>query len=100
MTVLDFQDFVREKVREAKKANREVNVVVILLLYLFCNKVTIAYISYSVFLQAREARKKAIEEMSNETKEAFEKMKFYKFYPVQTPDSPDISNVKVRLTLL
>ncbi|KAL0547161.1 hypothetical protein IC582_017089 [Cucumis melo] len=61
-----FKDFVREKVRETKKANRE----------------------------AREARKKAIEEMSNETKEAFEKMKFYKFYPVQTPDTPDISNVK------
>ncbi|XP_022136810.1 uncharacterized protein LOC111008415 [Momordica charantia] len=61
-----FKDFVKEKVREAKKANRE----------------------------AREARKKAIEEMSKETKEAFEKMKFYKFYPVQTPDTPDISNVK------
>ncbi|KAG6577261.1 protein HEAT INTOLERANT 4-like [Cucurbita moschata] len=61
-----FKDFVKEKVREAKKANR----------------------------LAREARKKAIEEMSKETKEAFEKMKFYKFYPVQTPDTPDISNVK------
>ncbi|KAK9272711.1 hypothetical protein L1049_003088 [Liquidambar formosana] len=62
-----FKDFIKEKVREAKKANRE----------------------------AREARRKALEEMSEETKAAFENMRFYKFYPVQTPDSPDISNVKV-----
>ncbi|EXB80823.1 hypothetical protein L484_020078 [Morus notabilis] len=61
-----FKEFVKEKVREAKKANR----------------------------QAREARKKALEEMSEETKAAFENMKFYKFYPVETPDTPDISNVK------
>ncbi|XP_062098175.1 protein HEAT INTOLERANT 4-like [Humulus lupulus] len=61
-----FKEFVKERVREAKKANR----------------------------QAREARKKALEEMSEETKTAFESMKFYKFYPVSTPDTPDISNVK------
>ncbi|KAE7998173.1 hypothetical protein FH972_002744 [Carpinus fangiana] len=61
-----FKEFVKEKVREAKRANRE----------------------------AREARKKALEEMSEETKAAFENMRFYKFYPVQTPDSPDVSNVK------
>ncbi|KAG5534174.1 hypothetical protein RHGRI_022344 [Rhododendron griersonianum] len=61
-----FRDFVREKVREGKKANRE----------------------------ARQARKKALEEMSEETKAAFQNMKFYKFYPVPTPDSPDVSNVK------
>ncbi|TKY60345.1 hypothetical protein E2542_SST17443 [Spatholobus suberectus] len=61
-----FEEFVKEKVREAKKANRE----------------------------AREARKKAIEEMSEETKAAFESMRFYKFYPVQSPDAPDVSNVK------
>ncbi|GAB4847668.1 Protein HEAT INTOLERANT 4 [Ancistrocladus abbreviatus] len=61
-----FKDFVKEKVREAKKANRE----------------------------AREARKKALEEMSAETKAAFENMKFYKFYPTGTPDSPDVSSVK------
>lgn len=61
-----FKEFVKEKVREAKKANR----------------------------QAREARKKALEEMSEETKAAFENMRFYKFYPVPTPDTPDISNVK------
>ncbi|KAF8404519.1 hypothetical protein HHK36_009404 [Tetracentron sinense] len=60
-----FKDFVKEKVREAKKANRE----------------------------AREARKKAIEEMSEQTKAAFENMQFYKFYPVQTEDTPDVSKV-------
>ncbi|KAF7112574.1 hypothetical protein RHSIM_RhsimUnG0215100 [Rhododendron simsii] len=62
-----FKDFVRKKVSEGKKANRE----------------------------AREARKKALAEMSEETKTAFQNMKFYKFYPVPTPDSPDVSNVKV-----
>ncbi|KAF7834227.1 protein HEAT INTOLERANT 4-like [Senna tora] len=62
-----FKEFVKEKVREAKKANRE----------------------------AREARKKAIEEMSEESKAAFENMRFYKFYPVQSPDAPDVSNVKL-----
>lgn len=46
-------------------------------------------------LQAREARKKVLQEMSEETKASFEKMRFYKFYPVQTEDSPDVSNVKV-----
>ncbi|PON37493.1 myosin-H heavy protein [Parasponia andersonii] len=61
-----FKEFVKERVREAKKANR----------------------------QAREARKKALEEMSEETKAAFESMRFYKFYPVPTSDTPDISNVK------
>lgn len=61
-----FKEFVKEKVREAKKANRE----------------------------AREARKKTLAEMSEETKQAFENMMFYKFYPVQTPDTPDISQVK------
>ncbi|XP_057420317.1 protein HEAT INTOLERANT 4-like [Lotus japonicus] len=61
-----FKEFVKEKVREAKRANRE----------------------------AREARRKAIEEMSEETKAAFESMKFYKFYPVQSPDTPDLSEVK------
>ncbi|KAF5737862.1 hypothetical protein HS088_TW13G00753 [Tripterygium wilfordii] len=61
-----FKDFVKEKVREAKKANRE----------------------------AREARKKALQEMSEETKAAYENMSFYKFYPVSTPDSPDVSTVK------
>ncbi|KAL3584061.1 hypothetical protein D5086_015122 [Populus alba] len=61
-----FKEFVKEKVREAKKANRE----------------------------AREARRKALEEMSEETRRAIENLRFYKFYPVQTPDTPDISKVK------
>lgn len=62
----EFMNFVKEKVREGKKANRE----------------------------AREARKKALAEMSEETKAAYENVKFYKFYPVTTPDSPDVSSVK------
>ncbi|KAK6924154.1 hypothetical protein RJ641_010354 [Dillenia turbinata] len=61
-----FEEYVKEKVREAKRANRE----------------------------AREARRKALEEMSEETKAAYENMRFYKFYPVQTPDTPDVSSVK------
>ncbi|KAL3630111.1 Protein HEAT INTOLERANT 4 [Castilleja foliolosa] len=62
-----FKDFVKEKVRESRKAFRE----------------------------AREARKNAVAEMSAETKDAFDKMKFYKFYPVSTPNTPDVSNVKI-----
>lgn len=61
-----FKEFVREKVREGKRANRE----------------------------AREKRKKAREEMSREKVAAFENMRFYKFYPVATPDTPDVSTVK------
>lgn len=48
-------------------------------------------------LQAREARKKALAEMSEDTKAAFENMKFYKFYPVPTAESPDVSSVKVNV---
>lgn len=62
----EFKNFLKEKVREAKKANRE----------------------------AREARKKAKEEMSTEKKAAFENIRFYKFYPVASPDTPDVSGVK------
>ncbi|KAJ6419528.1 hypothetical protein OIU84_029599 [Salix udensis] len=61
-----FKEFVKEKVREAKKANRE----------------------------AKEARRKALEEMSEGTRQAIENQRFYKFYPVQTPDTPDTSHVK------
>ncbi|KAL6548831.1 hypothetical protein OROHE_008676 [Orobanche hederae] len=57
-----FKKFVKEKVRDAKKANRE----------------------------AREAREKALANMSDETRAAFENMKFYKFYPLPTADSPDV----------
>ncbi|GKC69935.1 heat intolerant 4-like protein, partial [Tanacetum coccineum] len=61
-------EFVKEKVREAKRANRE----------------------------AREKRKKAREEMDQNAVAAFENMKFYKFYPVATPDTPDVSKVQSR----
>ncbi|KAI9165083.1 hypothetical protein LWI28_007357 [Acer negundo] len=60
----EFKEFVKERVREGKKANRE----------------------------AREARKKAIEDMSEEAKAAFENMRFYKFYPVQKSDTPLIGS--------
>lgn len=56
-----FKKLVREKVLEGMKANRE----------------------------ARQARKKAIEELSEETKLAFQNVKLYKFYPIQTPDTPN-----------
>lgn len=62
-----FKEYVKEQVRERKKAQR----------------------------QAKDARRKVIEDMNPETKAAFENMRFYKFYPVQTPDTPDISKVKV-----
>ncbi|CAI0428815.1 unnamed protein product [Linum tenue] len=62
----EFKEFVKSKVRESKKANRE----------------------------AREARKRAREELSTEARAAFENMKFYKFYPKKTDDSPDVSAVK------
>nr|XP_043608885.1 protein HEAT INTOLERANT 4-like [Erigeron canadensis] len=61
-----FKEFVKERVREGKRANRE----------------------------AREKRKKARENMSQEQVAAFQNMKFYKFYPVATPDIPDVSSVK------
>jgi hypothetical protein len=61
-----FKEFVKEKVRATKKANREV----------------------------REARKKTLADMSEDAKAAYEKMKFYKFYPVPACNTPDVSNVK------
>ncbi|KAF3336867.1 hypothetical protein FCM35_KLT19453 [Carex littledalei] len=63
----EFQSYVKEQVRERKAAQR----------------------------QAREARKKMIEDMDPEVKAAYEKMRFYKFYPVLTPDTPDIDSCKV-----
>ncbi|KAL7606475.1 hypothetical protein Lser_V15G19374 [Lactuca serriola] len=60
-------EFVRERVREGKRANRE----------------------------AREKRKNARVAMSEEKKAAFENIKFYKFYPVTTPDTPDVSNLNL-----
>ncbi|XP_006652960.3 protein HEAT INTOLERANT 4 [Oryza brachyantha] len=63
-----FKDFLKEKVRERKRELK----------------------------QAKEVRKKAIDDMDPKTKEAFENIQFYKFYPVKTPDTPDVSNVKAK----
>ena len=46
-------------------------------------------------MQAKEARKKAIDDMDPKLKEAFENIRFYKFYPVKTDDTPDVSQVQV-----
>ncbi|CAN8298955.1 unnamed protein product [Cochlearia groenlandica] len=62
----EFKEYVKVQVRAAKKANRE----------------------------AKDARKKAIEEMSEDTKQAFQSMKFYKFYPQASLETPDVSGVK------
>ncbi|PAN38802.1 hypothetical protein PAHAL_7G199300 [Panicum hallii] len=61
-----FKEFLKEKVRERKRELK----------------------------QAKEARKKAIDDMDPKKKEAFENIKFYKFYPVKTPDTPDVDSVK------
>nr|XP_027107574.1 protein HEAT INTOLERANT 4-like [Coffea arabica] len=58
-----FKDFVKEKVREAKKVQRE----------------------------AREAKEKMLQEMGDETRAAFDSIRFYKFYPVSLPGSPEIA---------
>ncbi|KAG6401193.1 hypothetical protein SASPL_138041 [Salvia splendens] len=50
--------------------------------------------------KARQGRKKAREELSQQSRAAFENMKFYKFYPVPTPDTPDVSGVKVSVLIL
>ncbi|CAN6842030.1 unnamed protein product [Brassica oleracea] len=54
----EFKEFVKESVREARRANRE----------------------------ARDARRREVEEMSQETREVFENMRLYKFYPQNPPD--------------
>ncbi|KAG6538432.1 hypothetical protein ZIOFF_003553 [Zingiber officinale] len=59
----EFKEYVKQQVRERRNALR----------------------------QAKEARKKAIEDMDPKTRDAMENMKFYKFYPVQTADTPDVS---------
>ncbi|VAH52740.1 unnamed protein product [Triticum turgidum subsp. durum] len=63
-----FKDFIKERVRERKRELK----------------------------QAKEARKKAIDDMDPKLKEAFENIRFYKFYPVKTDDTPDVSQVKAR----
>jgi hypothetical protein len=44
---------------------------------------------------AKQARKKALEDMSKDLIEGFENMKFYKFYPTKSEKYPDISEMKV-----
>ena len=46
-------------------------------------------------MQAKEARKKAIDDMDPKLKEAMQNIRFYKFYPVKTKDTPDVSKVQV-----
>jgi hypothetical protein len=46
-------------------------------------------------LQAKEARKKAIDDLDPKLKEAMQNIRFYKFYPVKTEDTPDVSKVQV-----
>ncbi|KAF8080625.1 hypothetical protein N665_0932s0025 [Sinapis alba] len=62
----EFKEYVKVQVRAAKKANRE----------------------------AKDARRKAIDEMSEDTRQAFQSMKFYKFYPLPSTETPDVSGVK------
>ncbi|KAF8081309.1 hypothetical protein N665_0893s0007 [Sinapis alba] len=54
----EFKEFVKESVRAARRANRE----------------------------ARDARRREVEEMSQDTRQVFENMKVYKFYPQNSPD--------------
>lgn len=44
---------------------------------------------------AKQARKKALEDMSKDLIEGFQNMKFYKFYPIKSEKYPDISEMKV-----
>jgi hypothetical protein len=44
--------------------------------------------------EAKQARKKALEEMSQDLLLGFQNMKFFKFYPVQSDKYPDISEMK------
>ncbi|KMZ66802.1 hypothetical protein ZOSMA_289G00430 [Zostera marina] len=62
----DFKAFVKARARERKIAQRK----------------------------AKEARRKAREDMDTTTRAAFENIQFYKFYPARSPDTPDISAVK------
>lgn len=44
--------------------------------------------------EAKQARKKALEEMSKESMEGFQNMKFFKFYPIKSEKYPDITEMK------
>ncbi|KAL8251619.1 hypothetical protein R6Q59_035312 [Mikania micrantha] len=60
-----FKEFLREKVREGRRANRE----------------------------ERESRARARAELSEDEVAAFENMRFYKFYPDVTPDTLKVSYI-------
>ena len=45
--------------------------------------------------EAKQARKKALDEMSKDLLEGFQNMKFYKFYPIKSDKYPDISEMQV-----
>lgn len=47
--------------------------------------------------EAKQSRKKALEDMSKDLLEGFQNMKFYKFYPTKSEKYPDISEMKVCL---
>eukprot|EP00245_Coleochaete_scutata_P006120 TRINITY_DN20277_c0_g1_i1.p1 TRINITY_DN20277_c0_g1~~TRINITY_DN20277_c0_g1_i1.p1 ORF type:complete len:294 (+),score=80.65 TRINITY_DN20277_c0_g1_i1:154-1035(+) len=44
--------------------------------------------------EAKELRKKVIEDLTPEQRQAMEEMRFYKFYPVPTEGTPDITALK------
>ena len=53
------------------------------------------YSNTAKFMQAKEARKEAIDNMDPKLKNAFENIQFYKFYPVNALDAPELSIQKV-----
>lgn len=44
--------------------------------------------------EAKQAKKKAMEEMSQDLRQGFQNMKFFKFYPVRSEKYPDITEMK------
>ncbi|RCV15018.1 hypothetical protein SEVIR_3G026400v4 [Setaria viridis] len=91
-----FKEFLKEKVRERKRELKQVHNHLKYLI-IFSRDLVLSSIQCSQkLMQAKEARKKAIDDMDPKTREAFENIKFYKFYPVKTPDTPDVSNVKAK----
>lgn len=94
-----FQEFVKEQVDKAKKANGEVLCFITLTTETFDD--SRAHIHINALLnpvnfynwQAEEAREKEKEGMSEETKEAYKEMKLYKFYPSPSPNTPDLSAI-------
>ncbi|KAJ7513651.1 hypothetical protein O6H91_23G008800 [Diphasiastrum complanatum] len=50
--------------------------------------------------EVREARRKAIKEMSEATKVGLENMRFFKFYPVQNPETPDLASLNLKASFI